>query len=962
MRSMKWTFICSAAAAAVVTGASMAQDCASAPAAVVGANAFNTTGSTVAFAMPAGGGCAAAHTIFNATFFTFTAEATGAYGFSLCGGSTWDTRIAILADCDPALGVLGCNDDSCALQSNTTAALTAGTTYKIVIGGFGAANLGTGTLNITAPGGGGGGGGGAGCDNPTVLTLGDNAFTTTATATIVDLTGFCTMQFTQQIYNTNYFSFTPAESGSYRLSTCNAASFDTKIAVMNTCDPAGGVVACNDDGAGCTGFTSLIANATLTAGQTYIVALGGYGATTPTGTGTLTVSLNGGGGSGCKTAAAAVEGLNSFDTTGLTEVLDLAGFCDPGAFGDDALYNVAYFTFTPSVTAAYTVSTCNIAPFDTRLAVMPTCSVLDGVLACNDDGPDTCANFSSRIDAVELEAGVQYYIVVGGYSAADAGAGQFEISQFVPCQLPASTGTEIELCGEDLNGGCNNAAGGNPADPIAVGDTIAGTFWAAAGTRDTDWYLLTLTEGTEVTLTINSSVDCFAAFVDTGCGAIIGTPTAGTCPGSTLQCLAAGTYYVVCLPSTFDGYPCGGAVGNDYTIQVSGVACDAQPPVNDTCATATVAVEGINPFDNTFAGTDVAVATCGFGGTAFTKDVFFTFTATQTGDYNFETCTGPAPFDTGIEIYDICPDQGGILLGCNDDGAGCAAFASSLNFGMVKGTTYVIRVGGWGGAFGATNLTISFVGDAPSCGDAGLGSCCEAQTVPFCNDAACCTQICAADAFCCDNQWDQVCANAAIAGCTNCQVAPPANDECAAAATLPLGATPFSTLGATGTTLACLKFGNTNVYNDLWYVHQATGDQTLTISLCGSAFDTKIAVFEGSCTGALVACNDDAVAPAACAGTLQSELSFTAVCGTSYYISVGSFSATAFGSGTINVSQTGSCGPNCPADLNGDGQVASADLTILLNGWGLSSPDLNGDGIVGSADITVLLGAWGACQ
>ena len=51
----------------------------------------------------------------------------------------------------------------------------------------------------------------------------------------------------------------------------------------------------------------------------------------------------------------------------------------------------------------------------------------------------------------------------------------------------------------------------------------------------------------------------------------------------------------------------------------------------------------------------------------------------------------------------------------------------------------------------------------------------------------------------------------------------------------------------------------------------------------------------------------------------------------------------------------------CPTDLNGDGVTSSADLTILLNGWGSASPDLNGDGVVTSADLTVLLNGWGAC-
>jgi len=53
--------------------------------------------------------------------------------------------------------------------------------------------------------------------------------------------------------------------------------------------------------------------------------------------------------------------------------------------------------------------------------------------------------------------------------------------------------------------------------------------------------------------------------------------------------------------------------------------------------------------------------------------------------------------------------------------------------------------------------------------------------------------------------------------------------------------------------------------------------------------------------------------------------------------------------------------PNCPADLNDDGSVNAADLSILLGGWGTPVGDIDGDGTTNAADLTLLLGAWGPC-
>lgn len=58
------------------------------------------------------------------------------------------------------------------------------------------------------------------------------------------------------------------------------------------------------------------------------------------------------------------------------------------------------------------------------------------------------------------------------------------------------------------------------------------------------------------------------------------------------------------------------------------------------------------------------------------------------------------------------------------------------------------------------------------------------------------------------------------------------------------------------------------------------------------------------------------------------------------------------------------CDP-CPADFDGDSNVGTTDLLVLLGAWGADPgglPDLNGDGNVGTADLIVLLGVWGPCS
>jgi len=87
--------------------------------------------------------------------------------------------------------------------------------------------------------------------------------------------------------------WSPAASGSYRIDTCNNATFDTKLALYTDDCPAPIALACNDDNAACSGFTSELFTTGIVSGSEYLVQVGAFG-TTATGTGTLAITHTGG--------------------------------------------------------------------------------------------------------------------------------------------------------------------------------------------------------------------------------------------------------------------------------------------------------------------------------------------------------------------------------------------------------------------------------------------------------------------------------------------------------------------------------------------------------------------------------------------------------------------------------------------------------------------------------------------
>jgi hypothetical protein len=147
------------------------------------------------------------------------------------------------------------------------------------------------------------------------VTLGDNAVNTAgAVGVTLDLTGYCDPgEFgTDAMLNTAFFEFTPSEGGTVTVSTCNQAAWDTRLSAhLGDCEPAS-VITCLDDTEGCEVYTTTI-EFEATAGQLYVIALGGYGAA-DYGDATLTIENSGGGGGGDPTGTCCVDSTCSVVT------------------------------------------------------------------------------------------------------------------------------------------------------------------------------------------------------------------------------------------------------------------------------------------------------------------------------------------------------------------------------------------------------------------------------------------------------------------------------------------------------------------------------------------------------------------------------------------------------------------------------------------------------------------------
>ncbi|MCH8825196.1 MAG: hypothetical protein IH984_17005 [Planctomycetes bacterium] len=279
-----------------------------------------------------------------------------------------------------------------------------------------------------------------------------------------------------------------------------------------------------------------------------------------------------------------------------------------------------------------------------------------------------------------------------------------------------------------------------------------------------------------------------------------------------------------CAPSYLRTASCGipGWIGTaaigfpDSQIVIKCIGQEIIPdvPEGDTCDDCIPVGEGVifgSTLDNT---AEDNITSCGL-------DPFITewycYTASCDGVAIVDTCGDGTDYDTHLSAFDSC---GGNEIACNDDA--CPGFKSEINFPVVAGGTYYIRVSGFGGDSGNFEMNIS-------CQEPGEGDTCD-TCIPI--------------------------GDGVINGDNT-------------------GSTPEAD------PTSC-SFGGPNATIADWYCYTAPCDGIATATTCNdqppNPLDTVLAVFD-SCGGNELACNDDDCG-------LRSTISWPAVAGTTYYLRV----------------------------------------------------------------------------
>ncbi len=355
------------------------------------------------------------------------------------------------------------------------------------------------------------------------------------------------------------------------------------------------------------------------------------------------------------------------------------------------------YSYTATATGMLSLSLCNAGTdYDTKIWVVESATLT--AVGCNDDA---CPGYISELNA-PVTVGLTYYIVIGGYSPADAGNYEMTADLVIPgtaCTVPL----EITFPVADSLDGATYTA------DLSISPIDNGTWLAGYGARAWYWNFTAPVNGQYTFSWCDNGavaidpVNSFIVMTLPVCGLGVsdvapyppnwGANCAAQGPNVLQTVMVAGTGKEIAI-EVFGGEPIAG------TLTVS---WSPLPLPNDDCADAVDLGAGAtgDVFGHNLGATrdGPGIDLCSVADPAeVCADVWYVWEADADGYARFDMCAGETDNKLWVYAGDQCltaNPREALQGGCSDDGCGVGGGPAFGEVPCHAGDRFLVRIAGW---------------------------------------------------------------------------------------------------------------------------------------------------------------------------------------------------------------------------------------------------------------------------